>query len=184
MKNLPSVVIALLSSTFLSAPAWAADVNVDVDYLNGLTGSKTSWSENEGTEVTIGDKTFYYNYTKPTDYEETSTAIGNSITADNVYHKLFSNITGTGNVGAIAATSLSGADINIESDFVNNTATATNSSAKGGAISAVGNVTIGNISGDFLGNHSVPQVLSSSSHNNSKSQSTSLHFLTSFSASS
>ena len=152
MKNLSSVVIALLSSTFLSAPAWAVDMNAN--YLNSLTGPKVNWSESEGTEVTIGDKTFYYNYTKPTDYEETSTRINNTLATADVDKKLFTGISGPADGGAIYSKSSAVGNIDIYSDFLNNTSSSTSTATTYGAGMALRGtpITLGTISGDFVGN--------------------------------
>ena len=139
MKSLSSVMVALLSSTFLSAPAWAVDVNVD--YLNSLTGPKISWSDSEGTEVTIGDKTFYYTYNMPDDYTETTTSVFISSGAEeDVTSKVFYAID---NYAAAANYSMN-EDINIKSDFIENYLAIHN-----GYYSSVA---LGNIIGDFIGN--------------------------------
>ncbi|MDO4184033.1 MAG: autotransporter outer membrane beta-barrel domain-containing protein [Rhodospirillales bacterium] len=152
MKNLSSVVIALLSSTFLSAPAWAVDMNAN--YLNSLTGPKVNWSESEGTEVTIGGKTFYYNYTKPEDYEETSTRINDTLATADVDKKLFTGISGPADGGAIYSKSSAVGNIDIYSDFLNNTSSSTSTATTYGAGMALRGtpITLGTISGDFVGN--------------------------------
>ena len=143
MKSLSSVMVALLSSTFLSAPAIAYDVRVDS--LNNLTGPKISWSDSEGTAVTIGEQTFYYTYNKPDDYTETSTRV-NGPTAD-ITGQLFSGISSASGA-AVYSKSQSGSDINIDSDFVGNHGT-----TSGGAIYRYAPSTIKNISGTFIGNY-------------------------------
>ena len=145
MKSLSSAMVALLSSTFLSAPAWAVDVNAD--YLNSLTSPKVSWSESEGTEVTMGDKTFYYTYNKPDNYEQTTTRVNNTAPSQDLDSKLFYGISGNQG-GAIYSKSDNTADVTINSDFVGNHAT-----SGGGAIYMYAPSSIRNISGTFVGNY-------------------------------
>ena len=148
----PAVISAiLLSTTFLTTLAWAEDITTD--YLNSLTSSKISWSDSEGTEVTIGDKTFYYTYNKPEDYTETSTRI-NAPTSD-ITGQLFTGISNKSG-GAVYSKQQNGSDINIDSDFVANHGT-----SSGGAIYRYAPSPIKNISGTFVDNY----VISTSSSN-------------------
>ena len=150
MAKIPGIMIVLLSSTFLSAPAIAYDVSVDS--LNNLTGPKISWS-NEASEtdtgsVTIGEQTFYYTYNKPDNYTETSTRVNNTLVTADVDKKVFTGITGTADGGAIYIYNQNYSNINIQSDFIGNY-----SSGIGGGIYNYSDSTIGDIIGDFISNY-------------------------------
>ncbi len=152
MNKLHFTAASLLTATFLSTPALADDV--DADYLNSLTGNKISWSDSEGTAVTIGEKTFYYTYNKPDDYTETSTRINNTLATADVNNKVFTNISGPADGGAIYSKGTNISDLDINSDFVNNSSSATSSTtAYGAGLSLRGTpISLGTISGDFVGN--------------------------------
>lgn len=152
MSKLPLGFFVLLSGTFLSTMAQATDV--DVARLNSLTGGKVTWSatDNGGTAVQIGDKTFYYKYHKPAGYEETSERLENQLDSADVDKKVFEGITGADSGGAIYQdTDVS--DVNINSDFVNNSTSATSGYGGGMSITKT-DANIDSIRGDFIGNQS------------------------------
>jgi len=132
----------------------------------------------EGTPNTISIKvsdteTLYYSYeyTKPSNYEETSTRINDTLTTENSQYKVFTGITGNGNGGAIY-NAQDNSSVNIIADFINNSANtygsaiynrgtlgniigdfiSNSSTYGGGAITNDRNSTIGNITGDFINN--------------------------------
>ena len=81
--KLSKILLVLMSGTFLSTSANALDVTSG--YLNSLTGSNISWSDSTGTAMQIGDQTFYYTYTAPTGYEETTDHYQNESVSDKLF---------------------------------------------------------------------------------------------------
>ncbi len=185
MKSLSSVMVALLSSTFLSAPAlaeWtpenkdgsaynitagtASDYNftttdgattsywkINLNADNFSTQDSISWStESAGStgsvEVQLPNSdtptTLYYTYTMPTGYTETNTRLNNNLTSDNVNSKIFKNIGGSTQGGAVYVSGKDYGDIDMTSDFIGNYASGDNY-IYGGAIyaddSTFGNMT-------------------------------------------
>ena len=118
--KLSGIATVLMSGTFLATSANAFEVTSD--YLNSLTGSNISWSDSTGTEVQIGGQTFYYTYTAPAGYEETSDRVTNESVVDKLYigqsRESESNLVS----GLVQVNNSGDNSIEIISDFVNNTA--------------------------------------------------------------
>ena len=142
MKISSKFSLALLAGTILSTPATAAEEKeITVDYLNSLTGPKVTWSETEGNYQTeLNGKVWYYDYHKPEGYTDAAGYIYNTLSSANVTNVVFSSLS-----RAIYNTKNNN-DINITGDFIGN-----NPYNHGGAIDNDGG-TIGDISGDFIGN--------------------------------
>ena len=118
--KLSKILSVLMSGTFLSTSANALDVTSG--YLNSLTGSNISWSDSTGTAVQIGDQTFYYTYTAPAGYEETSDRVTNESVVDKLYIGQSRESESTLVSGLVQVNNSGDNSIEIISDFVNNTA--------------------------------------------------------------
>ncbi|MBQ1612214.1 MAG: hypothetical protein II085_01940, partial [Alphaproteobacteria bacterium] len=114
--KLSKILLVLMSGTFLSTSANALDVTSG--YLNSLTGSNISWSDSTGTAVQIGDQTFYYTYTAPAGYEETTEKVTNASVTDKLY---IDNYISNGEQHFVSVVNTGTEDIEVRSDFVNNT---------------------------------------------------------------
>ena len=117
---------------------------------------ETAPAENTPNTISIkvsDTETLYYSYeyTKPSNYEETSTRIDNTLTTENSQYKVFKDKTATSSHGGAIYNSKDKSTVDIIADFINNSATGS-SNAYGGAIFNYYNSTIGNITGDFINN--------------------------------
>ena len=159
MTNKTKTFSLLLAGTFLSSPAVAADtLNFGADNLNQsalpqLKWSETSFGENNeyrgSTTINLpdGEKTLYYQYTKPSDYSLVTTRpAGYYYNIDS--NTLYQGITGDGGQGMLGSI---GRDT--KSDFINNTSNNLNGNAGyystyGGAVAASDST----VSGVFINN--------------------------------
>ena len=153
MVKVSQFALVLSAGTFLATSASAFDVTSS--YLNSLTGPNISWSDSTGTEVQVGDQTFYYTYTKPTNYEETSTSLDGNFTNDDVTNKLFTGINGTDEMSAAvmiknATDSVEG--VEIVSDFVDNSVNVTGPAYGAGIIFRASDVVADKVQGNFINN--------------------------------
>ena len=179
--KLSGIATVLMSGTFLTTSANALDITAD--QLNNLTGPNISWSDSTGTAVQIGDQTFYYTYTAPSGYEETTTSVENASVVNKLY---IDNYISNGEQHFVSLVNTGTEDIEVRSDFVNNTkegsyalpvyvdpesddATArvayiggnfinnvvTSTSALGGAIYNRGRGIIDQIEGNFINNSAI-----------------------------
>lgn len=122
---------------------------------DSLTWSESSTGSTGSVKITLPngtEKTYYYTYSTPSGYTETSTRI-TSPNSSNVSNKVFKNITDSSTIigaarGAIYNTSST--SINITSDFVQN-GISDSWTTQGGAINNEGG-SFNNITGDFIGN--------------------------------
>ena len=127
---------------------------INVDYLNELTGPKVTWetaTESDPDIVYINGAYYKYTYHKPDDYTETNTGIDINDDVDNISSVVFKDIAGSDWRGGFYSYSREMGDI--KADFVNNS-----SEGGGGAVYLTGNYysydpTAGNITGTFIGNH-------------------------------
>ncbi len=118
--KLSGIATILMSGTFLATLANAFEVTSD--YLNSLTGSNISWSDSTGTAVQVGDQTFYYTYTAPAGYEETTDKVTNASVVDKLYIGQSSESSSNFIAGLVQVNNSGDDSIEIISDFVNNTA--------------------------------------------------------------
>ncbi len=117
-------------------------------------------------------KYFKYAYAKPGNYTETSIRINDTLALDKVTSVVFKGISASEKGGAVY-NGQDYADVDLTADFIGNYASNSSAPAKGGAIYNYG--LLGNINGDFVGNHVSGSKLASSTnggaiynHNNSK----------------
>ncbi len=189
MTKFSFVATVLLTTTFLSAPAWAewTPENKDGSVYNITAGTSSDYNftttdgkntsywkinlntnnlknNNHITYSTNADgatgsfnmvlpnqetATIYYKYTS-SGYEQADARV-TEITDTNVYNKVFQDLTTTAKGGAIYNHS-DKSDINVESDFINNSIDSSTSSAYGGALSNYNDAKLGNVSGVFIDN--------------------------------
>ena len=149
---------SLALSTALVSPTFAeiTPPEINVDYLNKLTGPKVTWetaTESDSDIVLINGAYYKYTYHKPDDYAETNTRLDNNLDENNTNNKVFKDIEYTIDDNAAYGGAIYNTvsfDKVIIADFINNYDQSTNYSADGGAIYNKG--MIGDIIGSFIGN--------------------------------
>ena len=129
----------------------------DNNGVSGITDDDLTDGNIKGTvSVILPDNTteyYEYTYTLPDGYTESNVRIDNALGTANVTNVVFNGIVSSLNGGAIYNTKENG-EIDIVADFINNTANGeVNVGNSGGAIFNDENAKIGNISGNFIGNH-------------------------------
>ena len=148
MQN--KLLATLLVTTFLSTNAVAQTIpEINADYLTSLTGDNVTWKISEaGEENTVGIDGKYYKFTynNTGNYTETSTRIEDTLVTSDVTDVVFSGISLSLRGGAICNYNEDNSSININADFIDNYA-----KGSGGAIYNYG--TIGDITGNFVGNY-------------------------------
>ncbi len=162
MGGVKPLLYSLALTTTLCTPSFATTTTpeINVDYLNELTGPKVTWetaTESDSDIVLINGAYYKYTYHKPDDYTETNTRLEGNMDENDVNKVVFNGIKTSGldtyhpTGGAIYNTVYKG---NIASDFINNTIQK-NIYASGGGLK--NNLIINNIKGNFISNSSISQ---------------------------
>ncbi|MBE6448902.1 MAG: hypothetical protein E7018_06385, partial [Alphaproteobacteria bacterium] len=151
---------AIFCLVFSNAKADVPEINAD--YLDTLTGAKVTWEEVDAAgedTIAIGDKFYKYTYHMPNGYK-TNTRLDDNLTAENTTNKVFKgieHIVNDGNAYGGAIYNTSASTEAIHSDFVDNYVNSGSRYAEGGAIYNYIGGTIGDITGDFIGNYAYSQ---------------------------
>ena len=98
-------------------------------------------------------KYFQYTYTKPDNYTVTNTRINDTLGSANVTNVIFNGISSSEGYGGAIYNTQDNRDVNINADFIGNSATFVGS-AYGGVIYNDDSGIIGNITGNFIGTSS------------------------------
>ena len=98
-------------------------------------------------------KYFQYTYTKPDNYTVTNTRINDTLGNANVTNVVFNGISSSEGYGGAIYNTQDNGDVNINADFIGNSATFVGS-AYGGVIYNDDSGIIGNITGNFIGTSS------------------------------
>lgn len=148
-----SIFATLFCETILSSPVWAT-VEVNTEYLSGLTGPKVTWegvsTKGEDT-VEIDGKYYKYTYHQPDDYTVADSRVNNTLATADVTNKVFDGLSVSTNGAAIYNVS-DNSLVNVKADFVKNNMTG-NSAGNGWGVVLYNSGNIGNITGDYIGNY-------------------------------
>ena len=130
---------------------------INVNYLNSLTGPKVTWetaTESDSDIVLINGAYYKYTYHKPDDYTETNTRLVKKLNDTDTQSVVFKDIAYINDYyargGAIYSTYNSLMD-DITGDFIKNHAQSTNYTTQGGAIYNA--VNLYDITGNFINNY-------------------------------
>ena len=160
----------LLLSLFFTSVSFAQNVTpeINAEYLNNLTQDKVSWSEASEEEISAGKDIalingvhYKYAYIMPSDYKPTNARLNNNLTAANTQSVVFN---GSSLLNYDGGAIYNSKDFKnpINADFIGNHIKRSN----GGAIYndaqyTNSTVTIGDITGDFIGNYIQSQLSAS-----------------------